>query len=392
MSRPYFTAVEVACNATARKSGYVYAKLIVPVLGVGMNAATSLSLYFEAAQTGALKRDKRDLSVPIDFLNDLNGTKTRNDILSVYSVWAQRLVQADRCSIALSDKAGGLIITAMNGRRGIPQGTRHTVSDTVIGEVFVRRQPLFLPDVSQIDMPDAHLVQKLGYSSAVIVPILTGAHCFGALSASFKSALQYPQPTLAMLEAMGRCLATQLLVIEQMENLALMAQTDALTGAFNRHHLYAKLNDMWAEWQTKGMAFSFLTLDLDHFKRINDTHGHDTGDAVLTCLVQRLRTKTRAKDDVIRMGGEEFGVLMRNTDERIAARRGQRLRRAITDEPFSVCDVILPITASFGICQVSCADAGPEAVLKRADAALYAAKERGRDQITIARKDELVSA
>lgn len=357
-----------------------------------MTVMRPLSEFFSAAQKGKAVGKAAELSVPIRFLNDLNGAATRADILGVYSIWSKRLTGSDRCSIALDDGDGCVIITAMNGTSGIPQGTRHSVHDTVVGEVFRRKQPIYLPDVSVVDLSDARIVKSMGYSSAVMVPIIGGRQCFGTLNATFIKTLEDHRATLAMLEAMASCLATQLLVVDQMEDLARLARTDPLTGAFNRYHLYGQTNEIWAEWRNTGQPFAFIAADIDLFKSVNDLHGHDAGDQVLRHMVKRMQSRSRAGDDVIRLGGEEFGILLRDTTLNMAHEICKRMHDGIRATPFEICQSSLNITASFGVSQANASDGSVDDTLKRADAALYLAKTNGRDQIVLAPDDGLLSA
>ena len=330
-----------------------------------------------------------DLHVPIGFLDDLNLAMTRADILGIYSVWSQHLVKADRCSIALRDDDETLLVTAMNGSKGIPGGTRQPIENTVVGSVYKHRKMLYLPDISDVDLPDAERVHELGYRSAVIAPIVTGRHCFGALSASFKGPIATPGKLVAMLRAMARCLSTQLLVIEQMESLHHLARTDALTGACNRHYLSEYGTQLWRDWQNSKTEFSFVAIDVDHFKQINDTHGHDVGDDVLCMIVQRLMHRSRNTDNIIRLGGEEFGILFADANVSATFPRCERLKRAICNRPIALQHATLNVTASIGLTQVYPSDAAFGDVLVRADRALYRAKANGRNQIVVAKEHDM---
>ncbi len=348
---------------------------------------------FFAATQGAMARGAdREISVPIGFLDDLYRATTLDEVLGVYSVWGRQITRADRCSVALRDGPGQLMIHALNGAFGIAKGTVHRTENTVVGQVYARREMLFLPDVARVDQIDARRVQALGYAAAVFAPIITSDRCFGALCVTYKNPLDNPGKPLALLQAMARCLATQLLVIEQMKSLRLMARTDALTGAKNRHFLSEQSDHVWQAWRQDDVAFSFLSLDIDHFKAINDSHGHDVGDAVLRMLVDRLQGNVRGQDTLIRTGGEEFGLLMARVGLDDAIPMASRLRETVVSQPFAICDLRLPITVSFGIAAASQADQTFEDVVKRSDVALYRAKETGRDRIIVARDDQLLPA
>lgn len=321
------------------------------------------------------------LTVPIAFLDELTKCRTRLDVLEVYSVWAGRMTNADRCSITLRNDDDWLMVTAIDGSDTRPKTTHHPVKNSTVRAVFRRCETLFLEDVRLIDLPDAKVVADLGYRSAVLTPIHSGTTRFGTLAASYKKPVTNPAPQIAMIEALAGCLATQLLIIEQMEELRIIARTDALTGAGNRHDLYEQADAVWAKWAADGQLFSFMCMDVDHFKQINDTYGHDVGDSVLAAFVQRILSRSRGTDRMIRTGGEEFGMLMFDTALIQATERAQRLCDAVGDSPFAVSGMEVVITASFGVTQVMPGDQSFQDVMIRADMALYEAKAAGRDQV-----------
>jgi two-component system cell cycle response regulator len=132
-----------------------------------------------------------------------------------------------------------------------------------------------------------------------------------------------------------------------------------------------------------GHPVSALLVDIDHFKRINDTFGHDVGDEVLREFAVRLATNVRAIDLACRYGGEEFVVIMPDTQLKDALRIAERLRLHVSGTPFRVLGLAEPLTVTISV-GVACtlgADDTQEALLKRADAAVYEAKAHGRNQV-----------
>jgi len=167
------------------------------------------------------------------------------------------------------------------------------------------------------------------------------------------------------------------------QNLAL-ALVDPLTGAYNRRYLDMHLPMLFARCKMTARPMSILSIDLDHFKKVNDTHGHAAGDAVLKEAVSRVTVSLRPSDLVVRMGGEEFAVIMPETEQKTALSVGDRLRAAVAGTPIAIPEMglSLDITASFGVASVNHeSDITPASVLDRADAALYRAKETGRNKV-----------
>jgi len=163
--------------------------------------------------------------------------------------------------------------------------------------------------------------------------------------------------------------------------LARLATRDALTGAYNRRWFDDKLAECFHLAQRAGQGFALLLVDVDHFKRINDNHGHDIGDAVLQQLAALLQAHTRASDCVARFGGEEFAVLMPGTAEAVAALAvAEKLRAAVAAERFPG---VGSLTLSGGVSLWAIGDDGGASVVKRADLALYRAKADGRNRIEL---------
>ncbi len=161
-----------------------------------------------------------------------------------------------------------------------------------------------------------------------------------------------------------------------------MAITDSLTGLYNRRYLETHLTHMIDHYVNRGKVLSVLAVDVDFFKTINDNHGHDAGDKVLQELAQRLRDHTRSIDLCCRIGGEEFIVVLPNTDTATAEKIGERLRRAVAAKSFVIgTPAPVPVTISAGIATLSGLDDSLDKLLKRADSAMYQAKREGRNRI-----------
>ena len=164
------------------------------------------------------------------------------------------------------------------------------------------------------------------------------------------------------------------------ELLSEQARTDELTGLFNRRHFHERLAAEMARAQRDGASVGLVLLDVDDFKRVNDVHGHPVGDQVLVAFGEVLANHVRAGDVVCRTGGEEFGVILPNADEREAARCADRLVSAVREATWSIAG---PMTASAGVA-IAPGDAGTVATLfKAADECLLRAKAEGKDRVVL---------
>jgi two-component system cell cycle response regulator len=162
-----------------------------------------------------------------------------------------------------------------------------------------------------------------------------------------------------------------------------MAITDALTGLFNRRYMETHLSTLVEQAASRGKPLAALILDIDYFKSINDGHGHDAGDDVLREFSLRIRKSIRNIDLACRYGGEEFVIVMPETDMAVATMVAERLRRRIASEPFAIQQGArtLDVTISIGIAALDGPADNAGALLKRADTALYRAKRDGRNRV-----------
>jgi two-component system cell cycle response regulator len=161
-----------------------------------------------------------------------------------------------------------------------------------------------------------------------------------------------------------------------------MAITDALTGLYNRRYMESHVGTLVEQAASRGKPLTILVLDIDYFKSINDTHGHDAGDDVLREFALRIRKSIRGIDLACRYGGEEFVVVMPETDMSVATIVAERLRRRIAGEPFPIQQAThaIEVTISVGIAALGAGD-NAASILKRADQALYRAKRDGRNRV-----------
>lgn len=158
-----------------------------------------------------------------------------------------------------------------------------------------------------------------------------------------------------------------------------LSVTDALTGIYNRLHFNRELENEIAQAKLRSAEFSMIMFDIDHFKRVNDTYGHDVGDMVLKEVVKIVKEQVRATDVFARWGGEEFIIMAKNTPLRHAKRLAERIRLAIEQNDF---EKVGHITCSFGISVLTSEDS-ESSVAKRADEALYEAKQSGRNCVKV---------
>jgi diguanylate cyclase (GGDEF)-like protein len=180
-------------------------------------------------------------------------------------------------------------------------------------------------------------------------------------------------------------------ILELEEALRFQATRDALTQAWNRRGILALLDRELARAEREQGSVAVLLADVDYFKRVNDVHGHQVGDAVLVEIARRMADSLRSCDGVGRYGGEEFLVVAPGHRFTSAQEIGERLRAQIAHDPVVAFGVTIPVSASFGV-TVSTPGAPAAALLRAADEALYRAKAQGRNRVESAPDPEATPA
>ncbi len=160
-----------------------------------------------------------------------------------------------------------------------------------------------------------------------------------------------------------------------------MAMTDALTGLENRRSFFARGGEEIKRARRYQLPLSLLLLDVDEFKRVNDTYGHDIGDLVLQCIAHTLKESIREIDILARLGGEEFAILLPNTQAEAAAMLGERLRSSIEKETCACKGQNTRVTVSVGVAAHHADTLDLDTLLRNADQAMYRAKSLGRNRV-----------
>jgi two-component system, cell cycle response regulator len=276
----------------------------------------------------------------------------------------------------------------------------HSVDEAGDGNLAVRQLETAEYDVviTDLRMPERdgfgvlEAVRNGSLSTEVI--ILTGTHAkdvdcaVRALRLGAHDYLQKPpQNAEQVIVTVDRALEKKRLreanlrLLRQLEELSL---TDPLTGALNRRAFDNTLRREVSRARRYGLTLALVMIDLDHFKRINDTLGHPAGDEILKAFVKRLERCLRESDALHRVGGEEFAILLPHTGEAGGRELAERLLASIASEPFTVGRRDLKVTASAGLAWLSGSELEHLSLLELADRALYVAKQRGRNRVECA--------
>jgi two-component system, cell cycle response regulator len=276
-----------------------------------------------------------------------------------------------RILTVLLTKQGYVVETAKNGQEALDI-------------LQLRPQQIIITDWEMPEKNGLELIQEIRQNQQnrfTYIILLTArssvedlTQAFDAEASDFISKPVSPQELLARVRAGQR-------IVELEQNLRQLSENDGLTNVLNRRTFHNQLQREWARSARYEQPLSAVIMDVDFFKRINDEHGHPAGDAVLISVANMLRENCRPSDYICRYGGEEFVVLLPQTDEIGAQRWAERMRLTMAETPIITSDKTLHITASFGVAEKLEDATNPDTLIDCADQCLLIAKRTGRNKV-----------
>ena len=251
--------------------------------------------------------------------------------------------------------------------------------------VIARGEPLVVENVNSDPMidPDSRREWFDGSCPVVCVPVRTGGKVLGVIQLVNIDMHVYARSEM-LLQTLADYAAIAIENARAVRRIQELSITDDCTGLYNARHLFTVLSDEVHRSARFGYEFTLLFLDLDHFKRVNDEHGHLLGSKLLAHVGECLRENLRLVDAAFRYGGDEFAILLPQTSREAGLRVARRIahvirhRRWLPDEKFSV-----ELRASIGIATYPSDATSPQAIVQRADEMMYAVKQAGRDNIAV---------
>ncbi len=326
-------------------------------------------------------RKRRDaISALLELTRALMHEAPLEDALRVVTDVALELVPGDHASIRLLDATKSSFLSGARSGRGAgekPLSFRR--NQGLLGWVVEHRASLCLDDAEK----DTRFVtgEKQGFRvrSIVAEPLWAGGDVIGVLSVSSTRRAAFSDEDTLLVRLLANC------SVSPIENARLrrLAVVDDLTLAYNHRYLLPRLREEMERARRMGNTLSFALLDLDHFKRVNDRHGHLVGDLVLQRFTDRVRLNVRRIDVLVRRGGEEFVLLMPSTSAREARTSAERIQQTVAAEPLDADGTRVPQTVSIGVATWDGIES-PESLERRADHAMYEAKRAGRNRVVVA--------
>jgi diguanylate cyclase (GGDEF)-like protein len=319
------------------------------------------------------------LAVLLALTRHLNEEPGLDEAVGAVARAGLQLLGATRASVRVLDEGGARLLSVARAGEGAqdpapPFDARRGVVGWVIANIQATRVVDCAADPRFEHFPH----QRFTMRSMVLAPLHMGPRVVGAFAASHPTVDHFT----ARDEALAALLANTAVARIEQARLERLAHTDELTRALNRRSLLPRLTQEIARAARYAKPLSLALIDLDHFKRVNDTHGHLLGDRVLAEFAERVRETVRTADILVRWGGEEFVLVLPETDAAAARVVAERVRAAVATRTFAG-PVAVAQTASIGLGTWRAGET-PKALLARVDAAAYDAKAAGRDRVVIA--------
>ena len=332
-----------------------------------------------------LERAKVEQGKLYEAAKSLGAALSERDVLDAGVKAAQRIAAFDLAAVTLWDEAAQMHeVVAATGEIEDLVGSRFHPNAGLVSMVVKNKFPL--PYRGEYDAARQVVLTKAfpwpKVPSLLALPLLHHDRALGTLILGAKRRGAFGDSVRPTLEVLATHLAVSLANARMVAKLEQMATTDGLTGLLNKRAMLEAATQKIAAAARFGRNLSLLVTDIDFFKKVNDTHGHDVGDVVIKGLGDILRRQKRTTDLVARFGGEEFIVLCEQTDERGALLLAERIREELGKTTFHTEQGPLRVTCSLGVSTFPGGGGTWEELFKAADEALYVSKRSGRNRVT----------
>lgn len=351
-------------------------------LGIALeNARLYTALQDRAERIAAVNRLTRVISASFDI----------GVVYQTFAAEVKRLIPYDRMGVVVPDSSGkGFRMFQLATdplSTGEPASVWLAKEGTGIEWVMSQRRPHIESDLVEAKrFVEDEVLLKAGIRSTVCLPLIVKGEAIGALCLDSSTPRCYAERELELLVPLGEQLAIAIENARLFQETNRLAITDELTGLFNHRHFYHRLEQEFKRAKRYDRPLSLIIFDIDFFKRYNDLRGHLAGDEALRLLANRLRSNTRGVDILARYGGDEFCIILPETDLRQALVQAERIRSAMERDP-SHGQELAPgerITVSLGVACLGPNMDQVEDLVRAADQALYRSKAAGGNQISLA--------
>jgi diguanylate cyclase (GGDEF)-like protein len=298
---------------------------------------------------------------------------------------AEVLPQGEAAILLLDESKKTLRVAAGQGYQSAVRFLEIPVGQGITGRCAQTGVTQVVHDIDGLEDEEAYIPGVPGARSEVAVPLIADGTIIGVFNAESVQPHAFGDEHVQTLTVIARQAAEVIRSAQLLQETRRLAVTDSLTGLFNRRYFNQQLEENVSRAARYEEPLALIFLDVDHFKSVNDRFGHHAGDRCLQALARTLRENVRDSDQIARIGGEEFAVLLIRADRELALSIAERLRDRIDDLIIEE-DPPLPVdlTASLGIAFFREDGDDPRSLMRSADRALYTAKRLGRNRVVLA--------
>lgn len=325
-----------------------------------------------------------------DFISDLmergrqiDIAATQDEILATIAEVARESMDFDLLTISLKDQEAtdSLKVVWSDGKRGaLKKGSNFSPEGGYHGAVYLQVQPISAEDMSAGDFSGRFVPDDVGagrLKSFLGVPVVEAGSAHGTIAIEGSSAGQFSALDMQKLGAISHVFGTALCWVFRYSEIHALATIDGLTELLNSRTFLQRMSEELERDVRYGNEMTMLMLDIDQFKQVNDTHGHLYGDYVIRQTASLIRSSIRVADVAGRLGGEEFGVVIINSDSGSSRKTADRIKQSIADYNFSSDGIEAHITISIGMSEYPVHGKSVKEIVKHADQAMYAVKHSG---------------
>jgi diguanylate cyclase (GGDEF)-like protein len=381
-------AEESMLLAPLRSEGRVIGVVVLARLGLSRFSEDELRLLGVLADQAAVaienarllaERDRHvaELAALLDISQAGGGAADERDLAGVLAGKLRTAAQMDACLISRWDEETGRIVPIGTDGRPLIGPTGDLAAQRTLRQVLLNDEPRWLdPSVESMDTIELERLRALGGAAILLLPLSAAGRVVGLVEfVSDVGGHRFREGETALLRTMANQAAAALENARLVRKLRDAAETDLVTGVYSHRHLQDRVRQETARAARAHSPLSLLMVDLDDFKRVNDEHGHQAGDRVLRSIAGALRAAVRTSDVVARYGGDEFVVLMPDTDDAEARQVARRASAAVAELAHPMADgSVVRVTCSVGLALHPRDGHTGRALLQAADAAMYTDK------------------